>query len=1069
MATQEQLQTYLTTFLQAWNASDKSKRAYGQAVLNASLRTGIKVRDKAGTNTIAVSQIPSYDSLIATGQAAPVTPGNNNNNINNTSASDDKSYDQLEAARLNNAKSNSDTNETNSNAEGNALKQSFAGQTQNGKANASAASPSNAAENNPSDKPGRRPYNPLSTFSSYNYQITLYMLAPETYNMFVRSGRTNLLAYASTDPNSASKGAGGLFIVAQSGGQGTTIPRPPGMELDYFIDNVKIQSFISSRATTTASVASEITFDIYEPYGFSLPTKLKLAADELNRKSKLPNVKNNQNPSRNMYVLGIRFLGYDEKGALIQSTTQQEGLFETYYEILIREFKFKLDGKTTVYNVKAVPTPTIVGFGAKRGRVVTGAMVTGQTVEDVLTGPDGLLTKLNQQQEQLAKKSGNNRIGIANKYNVEFVGPNADKIRNAKVMTDIDRKNKSIWPMSEAATKAQVNAYLSVSTKPSDTKRTISFGKDVSVQQAVSSIITTSDYLANALKLAFKNDVSTMTGKKNEQPNKPAVDVQWYNLSCSVECLGWDDIVGDFAYDITYWIMVYDTPNIVSAYVGKTPKYYGAYKKYDYWFTGKNSEIIRYEQQIDNSYFQPVIVPTGTSTSQSGGADVPTGPLTQPNLERTGGLNLSRDAENNYLTNLYDPTSFTKIKIGILGDPDFLLNDNPVTRTSQYKQFYGSDGYKINPNTGQVFIEVRFNEGIDYNLQSGTMSLNQNILFYQNPKSVPAGVSGVSFMVYSVESNFSQGSFTQTLDCNINIFSNPAASAVQDENKDNGRENPAATASSGAGNAAAGAGAGNAAGARPSGSNVTAIGAGIAEGVAGTIPNIVGLVPEPPVVPYSDASNLVNTDNNKIDIRIPSGPTQLTTPTGGSQNAGAATAAAVGLAEGVAGTIPTQITTPASTIGAPVTVGLTEGVAGAVTNQLAPNTQDTVRTPQQTFTATVTAADATTAEQLALSAAQRKATNEFGSATQFESFNQVRIKENSDPKYGVTSYTVTYSTTASGVEGTVPRPATPVINKNVANDDASSSLPVTSVSMQGGEREPTSQAKTTRSFVEEPL
>jgi len=807
--------------------------------------------------------------------AAEATP--NTNNLNPTPASDDNSYDKSEAASLNNAKSNSTTNETNSNAESSALKQSFAGQTQNGKANTNSESPSNSAENNPSDKPGRRPYNPLSTFSSYNYQITLYMLAPETYNMFVRSGRTNLLAYASTDPNSPSKGAGGLFIVAQSGGQGTTIPRPPGMELDYFIDNLKINSFISSKATTTASIASEINFEIYEPYGFSFPTKLKLAADELNRKSKLPNVTNIQNPTRNMYVLGVRFLGYDEKGDLIQATTPQEGLYETYYEILIREIKFRLDGKTTVYNIKAVPTPTIVGFGAKRGRVSTGAMVTGKTVEDVLIGPDGLLTKLNQQQEQLAKKSGNNRIGIANTYNVEFVGPNADKIKNAKLVTDIDKNNKQIWTMSPAATKSQVTDFVSVSARPNDNSRSLSFAKDVSVQQAISSIITTSDYLSNELKLAFKNDISEMTGKNNEKDNKTKDKVQWYNLSCSVECLGWDDIVGDFAYDITYWIMVYDTPNIVSSYTGNTSKYYGAYKKYDYWFTGKNSEIIKYEQQVDNSYFQPVVVPTGTSTSQSGGSDIPIGPLTQANQDRTGGLNLAREAQNNYLTNLYDPQSFTNIKIGILGDPDFLLNDNPVARTSQYRQFYGSDGYKINPNTGQVFIEVRFNEGIDYDLQSGTMSLNQNILFYQNPKSVPEGVNGVSFMIYSIESNFSQGSFTQTLDCNINIFPNPKAAPSEEGNANTrGLE------------------------VRAEDGSLSSLKRNPETGELYTPVDpvkTVGFVPEPPAISYSDSSNLVNTENNQVKVGLPSGATQQTSPTGGGP----------GLADPVAGAPTSQI------------------------------------------------------------------------------------------------------------------------------------------------------------------
>jgi hypothetical protein len=445
--------------------------------------------------------------------AAVVTP--NPNNLNGTSAGDDSSYDKLEAARLNNAKSNSTSGTTtNSNTETSSLTQSSA--TQNGQAGVGTASSSNVTENNPSTKPGIRPHNPLSLFSSYNYQISLYMVSPDAYNVFMRNGRTNLVALGSIDP--ASPGKGGVYLVAQSGGQDTAIPRAPGFELDYYIDNVKIKSSISSKATTTASLVSEISFNMYEPYGFSLPTKLKLAAAAINNNSSIPNVKSNKNATRNFYILGIRFLGYDSKGELLKPTNPQDSFFETYYEIQIKQFKFKLNGNVTVYDIAAAPTGTTVGFGTKHGRVSTGLMVTGDTVENALNGPDGLIAKLNGQQQQLVNQPGNTRIGAANKYKIEFVGPNADKIKNAKLITDDDKKNKQIWPMSDAATKAQVTDFLSVKSSPSNTSRSLAFGKDISVQQAISGIISTSDYLTKALKLSFKNDIQDPTFSSDTIP-----------------------------------------------------------------------------------------------------------------------------------------------------------------------------------------------------------------------------------------------------------------------------------------------------------------------------------------------------------------------------------------------------------------------------------------------------------------------------------------------------------------------------------------------------------------------
>lgn len=65
MATPEELNRFLVAFDNAWNASDKSRQAYGQAIVAAELRTGLRVRDRAGTRTVAISQLPSFDSLIS--------------------------------------------------------------------------------------------------------------------------------------------------------------------------------------------------------------------------------------------------------------------------------------------------------------------------------------------------------------------------------------------------------------------------------------------------------------------------------------------------------------------------------------------------------------------------------------------------------------------------------------------------------------------------------------------------------------------------------------------------------------------------------------------------------------------------------------------------------------------------------------------------------------------------------------------------------------------------------------------------------------------------------------------
>ena len=59
--------------------------------------------------------------------------------------------------------------------------------SQSGKSDTAAAASSKS-------KPGKRLQNPLANFSSYTYQISLYMITPDAYKAFIESGRKNLNA-----------------------------------------------------------------------------------------------------------------------------------------------------------------------------------------------------------------------------------------------------------------------------------------------------------------------------------------------------------------------------------------------------------------------------------------------------------------------------------------------------------------------------------------------------------------------------------------------------------------------------------------------------------------------------------------------------------------------------------------------------------------------------------------------------------------------------------------------------------------------------------------------------------
>lgn len=667
-------------------------------------------------------------------------------------------------------------------------------------------------------KPGKRTQNPLSNFSSYTYQISLYMVTPDAYDAFILSGRTNINAISNMASGAAQTPAGSAYLIAQSGGiNNTTSKRAPGFELDYYIDDLKITQTISGKDVQGPSNVSDFTFTITEPYGFSLLTKLRKAQTELATNTNVKNFALAQNPARQMFILGIRFLGYDKNGKVINSKDvpssdgnpqgNASGLFERYYDILIRDLKFKIDGKSVVYNIVAKNAGTVIGFGGKLGTVYQDTPIVGQTVYDALLGGNtvaasvkpgetatpqgfapgvtGLLAKLNYDQQQLVGKG----IEIARVYDVVFLGDKGDVIRNASLISKADLDKRKL-PTTSAANTTEVNIKTEqINNEANNTVRKINIAQGTPILQAVNDIIKQSSYMEDALTAIDQSNLSPdpVTKSYETQSNTKPKELSWFSIHAEIKNLGWDNLQGDFVYKTTYIIQPYLTPVVIAAAakISNTTPYYGAHKRYEYWFTGQNSEVIRYEQQMDFTYYNVTLGGLGVdSNAQGGGADVPVSvgqPQGQPDQ---GKLNAGLEAQNSYMNSLFSPRDFGNVKLSILGDPDFLMQSSPSSINALYNQFYGTDGFTINPNGGQVFIEINFKEPIDYQNSKGLLSMNQSIYFYKYPdtiqKELDSRGGGVSLMVKTVISTFSKGKFQQELNCSLNTFGDPGTGTAAD-------------------------------------------------------------------------------------------------------------------------------------------------------------------------------------------------------------------------------------------------------------------------------------------------
>jgi len=642
---------------------------------------------------------------------------------------------------------------------------------------------STQSSNENSSTPGRRLKNPLGFYSSYNYQISLYLTTPVGMDLFRETDKKDV---------SILTNSGNAFLIAQNGGINNQINNTTSSfeKLEYYIDDLVLKTATAAFNRSGSTNVTDITFKIIEPYGFSFITNLNKAKNSFENNDNLP-----RNATRLPFLLGIGFLGYDENGNLMSGNQKYDDLvldpnnldsnklFTRYYIIEVTSVKFKIDGKATVYDITAKAIDQSVALGTKNGFINTLVSINAPTVESTLVK---LMEDLNQKERNFVS---NGIVEYPNVYEIEYI--NADKVKDADIVNPKDLDKYRVGSR-EATTTTQ--AAVIDQADPDFNEKTITLEK-VSIIQGIAQVVKQSEYMINAIRTVYNSSLQPDTnGQGNEAVPVPAKTFSWYTLSARISDGKWDKKRKDFVYKITYVIETYDTPVMTHPQANPGVGYYGPHKRYEYWYTGNNSEILEYEQRLDNNYFMLIYDTESDNIATNGPGFDPEISLV-PNQAAAG--DNTGDRGNNlsiqnavYETDLSDPKSLAQAKITILGDPDFLMVDTIESPAEVYNQFYGADTYTISANGGQVFIEIDFREATDYDYTNGTLSINNQIKFWNYPEE--ANIQGLSYQVIRVTSNFSNGVFKQILECKMTYqFTNPIISTK--ENRSGPTPNNSAT------------------------------------------------------------------------------------------------------------------------------------------------------------------------------------------------------------------------------------------------------------------------------------
>lgn len=652
--------------------------------------------------------------------------------------------------------------------------------------------------------------NVLDQYASYTYVASVYLVPAEQYRNMMRTKQRNLT---------------GSQLLFQSGGAPAG-GRNPYFSTDYYIDKFEIKSFITGKGTGLSHNAKEINMTVVEPNGITFVDNLTRAVQDF-----FPQREKKKDITSVIYLMVVRFYGYDEQGNLVRGgvarpdgSSDPNAFVEKWYPFIIKDIQFRVANKLVEYEISAAAPQFQVAAGQARGTIPFNIELSGQTIKDLLAGSvqyagsqalvtaggnnstadrvraltgtfnyatgefdaatpvvqpappkanaatsskttirQGLMAALNQHQRQLVD-SGD--IQYPDEYLIEFVGsgngPSA--IEQARIRPP-GSLNKSSTSMAVPKTAADAKLPNKQSMDPNT--RTQSATAGMQIVQFLDQVLRNSTYLKDQQLV----DIDENTGQLFYN-GVPAQNVAWFKISleATAKLDQWDEKRNQYAYQIKYIISPYRLADLNSKYF-PTPRFTGVQKEYKYWFTGENTSVLSYEENINGLYYLTLsgasINLAGTYTNQDG-EQVKYNYQTTSTESSQGADGKVNEPVANAAEYLFQPGALKEASVTIVGDPAWLQQGEASLGISTRNWNFGSflsDG-TINFDAGQVLFRIAFNAPADYDSNLGIMKPGLASSIAPGPAqgsaNGPAQINR-TYIAKEVVSYFNRGRFTQTL------------------------------------------------------------------------------------------------------------------------------------------------------------------------------------------------------------------------------------------------------------------------------------------------------------------
>ena len=614
--------------------------------------------------------------------------------------------------------------------------------------------------------------NPLNKYASYNSLFTLSCLTVEQQNtaVFRSENISNIVVSSKGDWNN-----GGVRRV------GTTFGN-----FDFFIDDVIIATIPTLNERTGNTIATKITFQITEPYSMGL-FLLTLQEGAI--------AGGYQNYREAAYLLTIEWAGYNDAGV-----PSIDPSLSRFYPIKFIDVTMKVTNSGTMYECEAIPYNQIA-LRDQVTQIKTDIKISGSTVNELLRGaPPAVFAGETAEPTDTRPQGGSSKSLLnairtfqLNQISQGIISPPEDEYRitfprdfsdpedagnaisNSKLFVDLTDNGTVPFPDGNTVFDEVKKIYQTRRIQVSE-KKNFDFTRGTKIEDIITDIVIRSDYIAKQLT---SSDILT-------DPNGM---IQWFRIETRIDDKReYNASYGRQARIYTYRVVPYavhvnrflSTNTVPSGYSGLRST---VHRIYDYFYTGRNTEVLNINLDFQMAFFVPVPSDAtrnvGQNAANHGIANPPRLPNnsiesgSNPNIQRTtgagntaettfrpggqvtGATDNPRTQQIKHLQNiLQNPGDLVSIEIEIMGDPYYIPSSGMGNQIVDPENFNLLRDGSINYQSGEVDILIRFRTPIDLDPVTGLYKFARTIDQF----------SGL-FMLLEIESKFNAGKFTQVLKC----------------------------------------------------------------------------------------------------------------------------------------------------------------------------------------------------------------------------------------------------------------------------------------------------------------